>query len=62
MDKLLTAAEVAQLLRIHPSTLYRFLRLRSIPAFRIGGDWRFKQEEVEKWIKKHESVEDLERS
>ena len=51
----LTLEEVAQFLRVHPSTVYRLLRKRTIPAFKVGSDWRFNQESVENWVKKLEA-------
>jgi excisionase family DNA binding protein len=56
MSTVLTLEEVAQFLRVHPSTIYRLLRKRSIPAFKMGSDWRFNQESVERWVKEHESA------
>ena len=53
----LTLQEVAQFLRIHPSTVYRLLRKQTIPAFKVGSDWRFNQESVERWVKKLEITE-----
>jgi len=53
----LTLEEVAQFLRIHPSTVYRLLRKHTIPAFKVGSDWRFNQESVENWVKKLETTE-----
>jgi excisionase family DNA binding protein len=53
----LTLEEVAQFLRVHPSTVYRLLRKRIIPAFKVGSDWRFNQESVESWVKKLEATE-----
>jgi excisionase family DNA binding protein len=53
----LTLEEVAQFLRVHPSTVYRLLRKRTIPAFKVGSDWRFNQESVERWVKKLEITE-----
>jgi excisionase family DNA binding protein len=53
----LTLEEVAQFLRIHPSTVYRLLRKHTIPAFKVGSDWRFTQESVENWVRKLETTE-----
>ena len=54
MAKVLTVEEVADFLQIHPSTVYRLLKNRRIPAFRMGSDWRFNQESIEQWVKKME--------
>jgi len=37
----LTAREVGNLLRVHPTTVYKLVRQGRIPAFRIGTEWRF---------------------
>ena len=46
----MTATELAEYLHIHPSTLCRMLRKREIPGFKIGSDYRFNRNEIEKWI------------
>ena len=42
-------AEVADYLRVHPSTIYRMLRKQQIPAFKVGSDYRFNQESIDRW-------------
>jgi excisionase family DNA binding protein len=49
----MTVREVAQYLRVHQTTVYRLLRTDSLPAFKVGSDWRFSQQAVEAWIKKN---------
>jgi excisionase family DNA binding protein len=49
MSSVLTLEEVAEYLRVHPSTLYRMLKKGAIPAFKIGSDWRFTREAIEQW-------------
>ena len=39
--KVMTVREVSAYLHVHPSTIYRLLKRRQIPAFHIGSDWRF---------------------
>lgn len=48
-EKVLTVTEVAEYLHVHPSTIYRLLRKREIPAFRVGSDWRFNRESIDDW-------------
>jgi excisionase family DNA binding protein len=57
MTKVLTLEEVADFLHVHPSTVYRLLKNRRIPAFRMGSDWRFNQESIEQWVKKLEDTQ-----
>jgi excisionase family DNA binding protein len=48
-DKVMTVEELSQYLHIHRSTVYRLLKRREIPAFRIGSDWRFNIETIDVW-------------
>jgi excisionase family DNA binding protein len=50
VDQLLTIGEVAQLLRINPATVYRLAKDGKIPAFKVGKEWRFTIEAVEKFM------------
>jgi excisionase family DNA binding protein len=45
----LTVRELSGYLRVHSSTIYRMLKKNQLPAFRVGGDWRFTVEAIEKW-------------
>jgi excisionase family DNA binding protein len=47
--RVITIAELAQYLRVHRSTLYRLLRKGQLPGFKIGSDWRFDVETIDKW-------------
>jgi excisionase family DNA binding protein len=49
MKTVLTLDEVASYLRVHPSTVYRLLRKRSLPAFKVGSDWRFNLASIDQW-------------
>jgi excisionase family DNA binding protein len=46
---LLTVREVSEYLRVHPTTVYRLLHLKRIPGFRVGSDWRFSVETIDRW-------------
>jgi excisionase family DNA binding protein len=47
---LLTVREISERLRVHPTTIYRLLRSNQIPAFRVGSDWRFSTEMLDRWM------------
>ncbi len=49
MSTIMTLEEVANYLRVHPSTVYRMAKNHSIPAFKIGSDWRFNRESIDGW-------------
>jgi excisionase family DNA binding protein len=50
---LMTLQEVADYLRVTPSTIHRMLKRDEIPAFRIGRHWRFNLEEIDNWCASH---------
>ena len=43
---LLTAREVARLLRVHPNTVYKMAREGSVPAYKVGRRYLFNLSEV----------------
>ena len=51
LENLLTLKEVASLLRLSPQTVYKLLREGSLPAVKIGNQWRFDPEQVRSWIR-----------
>lgn len=57
--EIMTLEEVAAYLRVHQSTIYRCLRRKEIPAFRMGSDWRFVRGDVDAWCDK-KTVADVE--
>ena len=44
-----TVKEVSEYLRVHPSTVYRMLAKKQLPAFRVGSDWRFSLSAIDQW-------------
>lgn len=49
-DEILTIEEVAQYLRVSERTVYDWAQKGEIPAGKIGTVWRFKKNEVERWV------------
>ena len=52
----LKVKDLSNYLRIHPSTVYRLLKTGQLPAFRIGSDWRFNVEEIDRWRVEREKM------
>ncbi len=50
--KFYTAEEIAKILRLHPYTVRRLSREKKIPAFKFGGQWRYRRKEIDNWTKK----------
>ena len=49
--EILTVPEMADYLRIHKLTLYKYIKAGRIPVFKIGSDYRFMRSAIEAWIK-----------
>ena len=48
-SRILTVRDVSNYLRVHPSTIYKMLKRNQLPAFRVGSDWRFTVEAIDRW-------------
>jgi len=48
--------EVADILDVSEKTVYRMASEGEIPAFKIGGSWRFKRTEITEWLEKQRNV------
>ncbi|MDR2111787.1 MAG: helix-turn-helix domain-containing protein [Candidatus Accumulibacter sp.] len=49
-DEILTIEEVAAYLKAGRRTVYRLATNGQIPAFKLGGTWRFRRTELNRWI------------
>ncbi|TCT26242.1 helix-turn-helix domain-containing protein [Thermomonas haemolytica] len=47
---ILTLDEVAAYLKAGKRTIYRLAASGEIPAFKLGGTWRFRRSELDRWI------------
>jgi len=52
---ILTIREVADYLRLAEKTVYRYASEGKVPGFKVGGAWRFRKSEIDKWIKEKEN-------
>lgn len=50
LDEILTIDEVAAYLKAGKRTVYRLASSGRIPAFKLGGTWRFRRGDLDKWI------------
>jgi excisionase family DNA binding protein len=49
--RFLTLKQTAELLRMSTRTLLRMVQSNELPAFKVGGQWRFLESELIKWFK-----------
>jgi len=47
---IMTVVEVAHYLQVSRNTLYKLIRQRQIPVFKMGSDYRFDGDAIEKWM------------
>jgi excisionase family DNA binding protein len=47
---ILTLKEVAEYLKVTERTIYRLAGAEKIPAFKVGGMWRFRTADIDGWI------------
>jgi excisionase family DNA binding protein len=52
---ILTIKDVADYLKVTERTIYRLAAAKQIPAFKVGGSWRFAQTDIDEWIKQQSS-------
>ena len=48
----LTPYEISKILKLHPFTVTRLAREGKIPAFKVGGVWRVRKDQFERWIQR----------
>lgn len=54
-DALMTVEEVAKYLKVEESTVYTWARKRNIPAIKIGRFWRFRKEDIDRWLEERKN-------
>lgn len=51
-DEIMTLKEVAEYLKLAEKTAYRLAAEGKLPGFKVGGSWRFRREDIDRWIEK----------
>ncbi|MBI2371932.1 MAG: response regulator [Deltaproteobacteria bacterium] len=51
MDSILTIKQAAAYFQMAPSTLYRMVQERRVPATKVGGQWRLRKDLLDEWLK-----------
>lgn len=49
-EAILTIRDVAEYLKVAEKTIYRLVGAKKIPAFKVGGAWRFRKSDIDAWI------------
>lgn len=49
-DRLMTTAEVMRLLNLSRTKIWTMVQYDGLPAFKFGGDYRYRESEILKWM------------
>jgi excisionase family DNA binding protein len=49
-EPVLTLKDVAAYLKVDDRTIYRLALAKKMPAFKVGGTWRFRKGDIDAWI------------
>jgi excisionase family DNA binding protein len=49
-EPVLTLKDVAAYLKVDDRTIYRLAQAKKMPAFKVGGTWRFRKGDIDAWI------------
>jgi len=52
---IMTVEEVATYLKVTDRSIYTLLTKEQIPAFKVGGSWRFRRDEIDAWTRRSHS-------
>ena len=52
--EILTIKQVADFLKVTERTIYKLAAAKKIPAFKVGGTWRFSKAEINQWIQRQQ--------
>ena len=56
MQKILTAKDLADFLKLSYSTIYKLASKGETPGFKIGDSWRFEMEEIQKLLQTKKNI------
>ena len=49
----LTIKRLAKYLNVIERTIYNLLERGELPGFKVGASWRFRKEDIDKWIEEN---------
>ena len=52
-----TVRQVAAYLSVNEKTVYRLAQRGTLPGFKVAGAWRFRPEDIEKWVAAQKEAE-----
>lgn len=59
MDELLTTRQLQDFLQVDRITIYRMLKDGRLEGFKVGGQWRFPRQAIERWLQERQADLDV---
>jgi excisionase family DNA binding protein len=59
-NAIMTIGEVADYLKVTERTIYRLAGAKQVPAFKVGGSWRFSKADIDAWIRDQNALKNAE--
>lgn len=50
-ERWLTVDDICNYLNVSNETVYKWIEQRAMPCHRVGRRWKFKQDEVNEWVR-----------
>ena len=57
-DRWLSVEEIAVYLGVKKDTVYKWIERKKMPAHKLGKLWKFKIQEIDKWVKSGGAAEE----
>ena len=54
--EIFTLDKIAKYLKVGKHTIYRLVAEKKIPAFKVGGAWRFTRADIDHWIEQQRTA------
>lgn len=55
-EEMLKIKDVSTLLKVGEKTVYSMAQNGELPAFKVRGQWRFSQKDIDEWIEKQKNT------
>ena len=61
-DRWLSVSEIAEYLGVRRETVYKWLERKDMPAHKVSRLWKFKRDEVDRWVRGDKAKVDMNNS
>ncbi|MCA9632777.1 MAG: helix-turn-helix domain-containing protein [Myxococcales bacterium] len=58
-ERWVSVSEVAEHLGVARDTVYRWIEAKALPAYRVGRHWKFKLDDVDRWVREGGAGDDV---